>query len=219
MAGSVTYENDFIVDGNANTRLSANFKVKEFQDKNGKLHVHRELVAGLQILRNRFGSGIDIISIKAPASMDQGPTGLGVTIKSEDMLMLEKAAKKLKTEGYFSRVEPHSSGLYLEIPVPDAMPAINAETAFDCGMQVTAAFETSGDPYQQVTGNFDGAGLSYGPFNVTCCRGPCRNFSAVFVVRMKANSRTASITMKRTTKLSGRCWMARVKRRSSGGMP
>ena len=171
MAGTVKYENDFIVEGNANTRLSANFKVKEFLDKNGKLHVHRELVAGLQILRNRFGSGIDIISIKAPASMDQGPAGLGVTIKSDDILTLEKAAKKLKTEGYFSRVEPHSSGLYLEIPVPDAMPAINAETAFDCGMQVTAAFETSGDPYQQVTGNFDGAGLSYGPIQCNLLSG------------------------------------------------
>lgn len=171
MAGTVKYENDFIVEGNANTRLSANFKVKEFLDRKGKLYVHRELVAGLQILRNRFGAGIDIISIKAPASMDQGPAGLGVMIKSEDMLILEKATKKLKTEGYFSRVEPHASGLYLEIPLPDAMPAINAETAFDCGMQVTAAFETSGDPYQQVTGNFDGAGLSYGPIQCNLLSG------------------------------------------------
>jgi len=171
MAGTVKYENDFIVEGNANTRLSANFKVKEFLDRNGKLYVHRELVAGLQILRNRFGSGIDIVTIKAPASMDQGPAGLGVMIKSDDILTLEKAAKKLKADGYFSRIEPHSSGLYLEIPVPDAMPAINAETAFDCGMQVTAAFETSGDPYQQVTGNFDGAGLSYGPIQCNLLSG------------------------------------------------
>ena len=171
MAGTVKYENDFIVEGNANTRLSANFKVKEFLDRNGKLHVHRELVAGLQILRNRFRSGIDIISRKAPASMRQGPAGLGVTIKSDDISTLEKAAKKLKAEGYFSRVEPHSSGLYLEIPAPDAMPAINPETAFDCGMQVTAAFETSGDPYQQVTGNFDGAGLSYGPIQCNLLSG------------------------------------------------
>lgn len=171
MAGSVKYENDFIVEGNANTRLSANFRVKEFSDRNGKLHVHRELVAGLQILRNRLGSGIDVISPKAPASMDQRPAGLGVVIKSDDMPALEKTAKKLKAEGYFSMIKSHSSGLYLEIPASDAMPAMNPETAFDCGMQVTAAFETRGDPYQQVTGNFDGAGLSYGPIQCNLLSG------------------------------------------------
>ena len=171
MAGSIKYENDFIVEGNPNTRLSVNFRVREFSDRNGKLHVHRELVAGLQILRNRLGSGIDVISPKAPASLGQRTAGLGVVIKSDDMSALEKTAKKLKAEGYFSMVKSHASGLYLEIPVSDAMPAMNPETAFDCGMQVTAAFETSGDPYQQVTGNFDGAGLSYGPIQCNLLSG------------------------------------------------
>jgi len=31
---------------------------------------------------------------------------------------------------------------------------------------VTAAFETAGDKFQQITGNFDGAGLSFGPAQV-----------------------------------------------------
>jgi hypothetical protein len=171
MAGMLTYENDFIVDGNPNTRLSANFRVREFLDRHGKIHVHRELIAGLQILRNRTGSGIDVVSIEAPASIGSRPAGLGVVVKSDDLVVLEKAAMKLKTEGYFSRIEPGAAGLYLEIHAPDAMPAINAETAFDCGIQVTAAFETSGDPYQQVTGNFDGAGLSYGPIQCNLLSG------------------------------------------------
>lgn len=171
MAGTITFENDFIVDGKANTRLSANFRVREFQDSHGNIHVHRELVAGLQILRNRVGFGIDVVSLKAPASMGGGASGLGVVIRSGDLPALEKAAKKLRAEGYFATVEACASGLYLEIPASGAMPAIAPETAFDCGMQVTAAFETSGDPYRQVTGNFDGAGLSFGPIQCNLLSG------------------------------------------------
>ena len=51
------------------------------------------------------------------------------------------------------------------------MPDIKPETAFDCGLQVTAAYETSGDPYQQVTGNFDDAGLSFGPIQCNLLSG------------------------------------------------
>jgi hypothetical protein len=171
VAGSIKYENDFVVDGNPNTRLSPNFKVKEFLDSNGNIHIHRELASGLQILRNRIGTGIDIISLKTPPSVGPIPTGLGVVIKSGDTAALEKAAKKLKAEGYFSTVEATPSGLYLKIPSPDAMPALKPEIAFDCGMQVTAAFETSGDPYQQVTGNFDDAGLSFGPIQCNLLSG------------------------------------------------
>ena len=125
VAGSVKYENDFIVEGDAGARLSANFKVKEFLDSNGNIHVHRELIAGLQILRNRVGLGIDVVSPKAPTSMGRGPSGLGVVITSDAMQVLEKTAKKLRAEGYFATVESCASGLYLEIPASDAMPAIN----------------------------------------------------------------------------------------------
>lgn len=163
MTTAIKYENDFIIDGSANARLSPNFKVKEFFDSSGNIYVHRELVSGLQILRNRVGTGIEVISLKAPASMRPVPKGSGVVIKCSNMLAFEKAAKKLKTDGYFSVIATSSSGLYLQITSPDTMPAMKPEIAFDCGIQVTAAFETSGDPYQQVTGNFDGAGLSFGP--------------------------------------------------------
>ena len=190
MAGSVKYENNFIVDGHANTRLSANFRVREFQDKNGNIHVHRELVAGLQLLRNRAGSGIDVISTTAPASMERSLSGLGVVIKSGNKQALEKTAKKLRAAGYFSIVEACAAGLYLEIHTADAMPAIDPETAFDCGMQVTAAFETRGDPYQQVTGNFDGAGLSYGPIQCNLLSGTlqelCRRFRGEHESKLKA---------------------------------
>jgi hypothetical protein len=171
VAGSIKYENEFVIDGNPNTRLSPNFKVKEFLDSNGNIHTHRELIAGLQILRSRMGTGITIVSLKTPPSAGPVPIGLGVVIKSADTAALEKAAKKLKSEGYFSTVKTTPSGLCLTIPSPGAMPALKPEIAFDCGMQVTAAFETSGDPYQQVTGNFDGAGLSYGPIQCNLLSG------------------------------------------------
>ncbi len=171
MAGSIKYENDFIIAGSTSTRLSPNFRLGEFSDNNGSIFIHRELIAGLQILRNRIGTGITIISTSALASMGQRAAGLGVLIKSKDMSALEKSAGKLKSEGYFLINKANSSELYLEIASSAAMPDIKPETAFDCGMQVTAAYETSGDPYQQVTGNFDDAGLSFGPIQCNLLSG------------------------------------------------
>jgi hypothetical protein len=40
------------------------------------------------------------------------------------------------------------------------------EQALETAFLVTSAFETAGDKFQQVTGNFDGAGLSFGPAQV-----------------------------------------------------
>ena len=168
---SIKYENNYIVAGNPNSSLSPNFKVKEFLARNGTIFIHRELISGLQILRNRVGQGISIISPNATASMEKIPAGLGIVIKSNDMPLLEKTARKLKNEGYFLKLSMVSSGLYLEMHASESMPDIKPETAFDCGMQVTSAFETSGDPYQQVTGDFDGAGLSFGPIQCNLLSG------------------------------------------------
>lgn len=160
---AVRYDNDFIVGGSPNTRLTPNFKVKEFFTGRGKIRIHRELVAALQLLRDRMGTAISIKQLKPAASLNPAADGLCIVVGNADIEALAKAARKLKQDKYFSRVEPTGAGLYLEIPDATDMPAIKPETAFDCGMQVTAAFETSGDPYQQVTGNFDNAGLSFGP--------------------------------------------------------
>ncbi|MCK5666098.1 MAG: hypothetical protein KAI17_21560, partial [Thiotrichaceae bacterium] len=65
MAGLIKYENDFIVAGSTSARLSPNFRLSEFSDNNGSIFIHRELIAGLQVLRNRIGTGITIISTSA----------------------------------------------------------------------------------------------------------------------------------------------------------
>jgi hypothetical protein len=159
----ILYDNDFIVDGSAKSRLTPNFKVKEFFDREGKIHIHRELVAALQILRDRMGTAVTIQQLEPAASLNPGAKGRCIVVGSTDAEKLAKAGRKLNRDKYVSRVAAANGDLYLEIPDSAAMPPIKPETAFDLGMQVTAAYETSGDPYQQVTGNFDGAGLSFGP--------------------------------------------------------
>ena len=120
-------------------------------------------MAGLQLLRENLGASISIEQITPPASFNPATDGLSIVITAADVDKMEKEADKLVKSGYFSRAVRQGSQLYLEIPDPENLPAISPTTAFDCGVKVTAAFETSGDPYQQVTGNFDGAGLSFGP--------------------------------------------------------
>jgi len=163
MANSVRIENDFIVGGSANSRLTPNFRLKEFVRADGKVYAHRELIAGLQQLRENLNASISISNLKPPASFNPAPDGMAVVVSAKDPEALLREALQLKKSDYFQRVEQKGDQLYLEIPNPDDLPAIPPKLAFDCGVRVTAAFETSGDPFQQVTGNFDGAGLSFGP--------------------------------------------------------
>jgi hypothetical protein len=48
---------------------------------------------------------------------------------------------------------------------------------------VTAAFETAGDPFQQVTGNFDKAGLSFGPLQMNFGTGTLQELFRRFAAR------------------------------------
>jgi hypothetical protein len=43
---------------------------------------------------------------------------------------------------------------------------VTLDQALETAFSVTAGFETAGDKFQQITGNFDGAGLSFGPAQV-----------------------------------------------------
>ncbi|MES9969226.1 MAG: hypothetical protein ABW092_04275 [Candidatus Thiodiazotropha sp.] len=163
MVGNVQIENDFIIGGNANARVTPNFRLKEFYRSNGKVRVHRELAAALQILRENLAASITIDPRRSVTLTKPSDNGLFVVIGADDPERLLKEAMKLLRQGYFSRCEPISNRLYVELPDPLKLPRISPKLAFDCGVKVTAAFETSGDPYLQVTGNFDKAGLSFGP--------------------------------------------------------
>lgn len=163
MAGNIELQNDYITGGDAENRLTPNFRLKEFIRPGGKVHIHRELVAALQILRDNLGEPIKIDPGRPAAQFQPAADGLAIVVTTIDMDRLEKQAGKLVGQGYLARCQRKGDNLYLEIPNPDELPPIAPKLAFDCGLRVTAAFETSGDPYQQVTGNFDGAGLSFGP--------------------------------------------------------
>jgi hypothetical protein len=159
MSGNYQLQDNYITGGAENSRLTPNFRLKEFLLPDGSIYIHRELVAGLQILRDQLGAAVKIVQPNPPGHK----RGLGLVIVSANLDALNKQARVLSRQGYFSQCRTETDSLYLEIPDPGHMPPISAKTAFGCGVQVTAAFETSGDPYLQVTGNFDGAGLSFGP--------------------------------------------------------
>ena len=160
---AIQYQDDFIVGGSPNARLTPNFRLREFHNRHGDVLIHRELVAALQRLRDEMGTPIRIQALDSSTTNAASPRGLGLLVGNADLSALARAARRMKRAGYFRRVEATDEGIYLEIPDPQALPPLSPDVAFDCGMQVTAAYETSGDPYQQVTGNFDGAGLSFGP--------------------------------------------------------
>ena len=151
----VTYRDDMIVEAAGRTALTPNFRASEYTAPDGSIRVHRELVAAVQMLRDRVGS-MRIVNVR-PRGV---PRGLGVIVAHASTESAVVAAGALRAIGVLERVEPRRNGLLLTIdPAPRSL---EAELAFDTGLQVVADYETRGDPYQQVTGNFDGAGLSFG---------------------------------------------------------
>ena len=157
------FDNDYLVGGTANAAVTPNFRVREFADAQGRIRIHRELVGALQVLRNVLGAAIRIESLASAQGLGTGLEGRFIWVSGTDPMAIAGSARKLVKEGWFTVVEPRNGSVYLEMPDPVRPPPIPAELALDRAILVTAGFETQGDPYQQVTGNFDGAGLSFGP--------------------------------------------------------
>jgi hypothetical protein len=155
---TVDWDGAFVVGGDGNRRLTPSFRLKEFAKPDGTVRVHRELVSSLQLLRDRFGRRLAIRRTE--------PDGLGVVVAGEPAADLLAAAEALRSSGLFERVERVDGGVRVGIPNPGMLPAIDLGQALETAFSVTAAFETAGDKFQQVTGNFDGAGLSFGPAQV-----------------------------------------------------
>lgn len=152
---SVVWDGGFVVGGDDNRRLTPGFRLKEFKGANGRVRVHRELVSALQMLRDRYGRTLTV------RATDED--GLGATIAGGELPDLLRAAERVAAHRLFERVEPVGDALHVRIPDPAALPEIDLEQALESAFSVTSAFETSGDRFQQVTGNFDGAGISFGP--------------------------------------------------------
>ncbi len=166
MVRRLQYDNDFLTGGAPTTRVTPSFRVSEYLRPDGRLRVHRELVGSMQVLRDTFGAPIRIDSQQPAEGLGDGLDGRFVWAAAADPLALAQAARGLMADGHFVRVEVRAARVYLEMPDPDQLPAIAAARALDLAIAVTAGFETSGDPYAAVTGNFDGAGLSFGPLQV-----------------------------------------------------
>jgi len=153
---SVDWDGEFVVGGDGNTRLTPAFRLKEFRSANGTVRVHRELVSALQLLRERFGRPLTVRRTDAD--------GLGAVVASAPLAELQLAAAGIHQRGVFERVTATGDGLSVRIPTES--PSLTIDQALETAFSVTAGFETAGDKFQQITGNFDGAGLSFGPAQV-----------------------------------------------------
>jgi hypothetical protein len=155
MIWSVDWDGGFVVGGDDNRRLTPNFRLKEFKNAAGRVRVHRELVSALQMLRERHGKSIAIASIDAD--------GLGARITADSVADLLRATDRLRVHHLFENITQEGRLLHVTIPDPQHLHEIELEQALESAFSVTSSFETSGDRFQQVSGNFDGAGISFGP--------------------------------------------------------
>lgn len=149
------WDGNVVVGGDDALRLTPNFRLKEFKRPDGSVRVHRELVTALQMLRERFGKPLTVKHVDAD--------GLGARVECLSIAELLMAAERVKAHRLFDAVRQDGNGVVVRIPDPAALPEIELEQALESAFSVTACFETSGDRFQQVTGNFDGAGMSFGP--------------------------------------------------------
>jgi hypothetical protein len=177
------YANDYLTGGPANAAVTPSFKLKEYARPDGSIRIHRELVASIQVLRDTVGSALKVVSLVSGQGLGDGLDGRFAWLESVDSNLLAAAAAGLVKEGHFIRTELRGNRFYVEMPDPSALPPIRPETALTHALKVTAAFETSGDPFQQVTGNFDKAGLSFGPLQVNFRTGTLQDLFGRFAVR------------------------------------
>ena len=191
MAKGLKFQDDYLVGGPARAAVTPNFTLSEYAGADGKVRVHRELVAAVQGVRNALGAPLSITGVAPAGNLGQGLEGRFVWLKADDMAALEKAARQRLAEGDLAQVQRQGQQLYVEMPDPARLPALAAEKALDRAIAVTAGFETSGDPYLQVTGNFDGAGLSFGPLQVNFKTGTLQELFRRFLARDELRLRAA----------------------------
>ena len=163
MVWSVHWDHGFVVGGDAARRLTPSFRLREFMRPDGSVRVHRELVTAVQLLRDRFAQPLHVAAIDAD--------GLAATLTGSPTPPLQAAADTLRARGVLDRTEARPDGVHVGVADPASLPPIDLEQALETAFLVTAAFETSGDKFQQVTGNFDGAGISFGPAQVNFASG------------------------------------------------
>ena len=164
---ALTIDADYVIRGGERDALSPSFRYGEFRSAAGHdaPRVHLDLVSGLQALRDVHGSALRIRGTNPAGAPGDAVEGLFAWVSGSPMDALTVAASKLVSQGLLA--DAHRAGQRLYVSVrPGAAPPVPVDAALDVAVWVTAGFETAGDPYQQVTGNFDGAGLSFGPAQI-----------------------------------------------------
>jgi hypothetical protein len=189
MASGLKYDDDYLIGGPARARVTPNFQLSEYARADGTVRVHRELLAAVQRVREELGTGVSIAGVVPRGGLGAGIEGRFGWLKAADPAALADAARRVARDGWLARVEPRGEQVYVEMYDPSKLPALAAERALDLAIAVTAAFETSGDPYLQVTGNFDGAGLSFGPLQVNLGTGTLQALFRRFAARDEATLR------------------------------
>lgn len=167
MTTGIRYEHDYIIGGPARGRVTPDFP---------DCRSTRGLTAACACIANSWlpcnwcatiwRRASPLPACCRAAAQERGLDGRFAWLKSASLPALAASAARVARDGWLLRIESHGNVLYVEMPDPDKLPALAAERALDLAIAVTAAFETSGDPHLQVTGNFDGAGLSFGPLQV-----------------------------------------------------
>ena len=142
---SANWDGGFVVGGDDTLRLTPHFRLQEFRNGRAPVRVHRELVSALEILRQKYGQPLTIRSTDAD--------GLGARVASSSVAALLAAADAVRDHRLFAGVEQDGDAVHLRIPDPAQMPEIELEQALESALSVTSGFETSGDRFQQVTGN------------------------------------------------------------------
>ena len=155
---TIDWDGDIVVGGDGNRRLTPNFRLKEFRQADGSVRIHRELVSSLQLLRDRFGNSLSV--------RRTDPDALGAVVAGEPAAQLLAAATAMQERGIFASAAPVADGVAIRMHRPDSLRPLALAEALETAFSVTAGFETAGDKFQQITGNFDGAGLSFGPAQV-----------------------------------------------------
>lgn len=162
MAG-VRYEDGFVVGGPSRAKLTPNFSLSEFASR-GVVPVHLELVGALQRLRSAQGGPIKILRAPASGAPGQAKAGRFAFVQADDHARLASGARALVKEGVLEKARVRAGQLCVEVHQPGEAPPVAARPAFSQALTVTATFETGGlAPFETVTGNFDEAGMSFGP--------------------------------------------------------
>lgn len=156
-------EDGFLVGGGVREALTPNFTLAEFRQDDGSVRVHTELVTAVQLLRDFVGRAVHVHQVDSD--------GLGVLVSSTDAEALRGAAERLLARGLLESVVSNPDSLRLRVADPTSLAPVDLAQAIETAFSVTTAFETAGDAYQQVTGNFDKAGLSFGPAQVNFLMG------------------------------------------------